>query len=718
MRRSAKRTVGIVSGVLFCVALVVFLVLVLAEGGLDQGDKIASIVSMVIGGVTLLISVYALYVTRTQDSAVVSGSPPDRLDAVADAIAEAVRAQWEAEEEIRHVHDPFPLPFRWRNADDDMMDHWQNINGSPDDDTAVVLDGQGDHVVEAFRRVASGRLVVLGRAGAGKTILTSRFALTLLDERVREPRQPVPVIFSLGSWDPKASSLREWLIQQLVTNYPLLGQQDEDGDTLAARLLATRRILPVLDGLDEVTEGLRGEVITRINAGARPGDRFLLTSRPREYHEAVEASDVLTAAAVVQLERLTIDDLERYLPLTTRKVRGSRTKWHPVLEHMRSADGGTPLFTVFATPLMVSLARAIFSDTAADPAELLALDDSQAIEDRLLAGFLPAVYSSPAPRTGSDRAEHHLRFLAAHLRHMNSHDIAWWQFVRAVPRTVVGTVAGAVIMVAVWVGAGLAGWLGHWPEGSTGQRAWLIASLVAGVVCGIVGGVVVGQGRGIRPSPARIRLRVLGRTGQIARQLGRSMRGWRTMAWTLVWAGGGTVFGVVSSAFGEPGDVALVGLAAGLFAGLGTWFLVQFVRALGTPIDPTETISPDELLHTDRRTASRQGLVVGLGGAAVFWVMMLIAFEPAFGAPFEVVFGGGFWVFGYLATAALGGLVWMLFVTVWGPWMIARFWLTVTGRLPWPVMSFLADAHLRGVLRQAGGVYQFRHARLRDYLAA
>ena len=32
-------------------------------------------------------------------------------------------------------------------------------------------------------------------------------------------------------------------------------------------------------------------------------------------------------------------------------------------------------------------------------------------------------------------------------------------------------------------------------------------------------------------------------------------------------------------------------------------------------------------------------------------------------------------------------------------------------------MSFLADAHRRGVLRQAGAVYQFRHIELQHRLA-
>jgi hypothetical protein len=33
-------------------------------------------------------------------------------------------------------------------------------------------------------------------------------------------------------------------------------------------------------------------------------------------------------------------------------------------------------------------------------------------------------------------------------------------------------------------------------------------------------------------------------------------------------------------------------------------------------------------------------------------------------------------------------------------------------------MAFLDDAYRRGVLRRAGAVYQFRHARLQDRLAA
>ncbi|MFD9735199.1 hypothetical protein [Umezawaea sp. NPDC059074] len=55
---------------------------------------------------------------------------------------------------------------------------------------------------------------------------------------------------------------------------------------------------------------------------------------------------------------------------------------------------------------------------------------------------------------------------------------------------------------------------------------------------------------------------------------------------------------------------------------------------------------------------------MGVGGSAVFWLMLLLAFESAFGVPFETVFHGGLWLLGFLTMAALRLLIWMLFVTV------------------------------------------------------
>ena len=57
------------------------------------------------------------------------------------------------------------------------------------------------------------------------------------------------------------------------------------------------------------------------------------------------------------------------------------------------------------------------------------------------------------------------------------------------------------------------------------------------------------------------------------------------------------------------------------------------------------------------------------------------------------------------------------FQAAWPQYEIARAWLALPRRLPWRLMTFLADAHRRGVLRQAGAVYQFRHIELQQRLA-
>ena len=66
-----------------------------------------------------------------------------------------------------------------------------------------------------------------------------------------------------------------------------------------------------------------------------------------------------------------------------------------------------------------------------------------------------------------------------------------------------------------------------------------------------------------------------------------------------------------------------------------------------------------------------------------------------------------------------GGLVFGLGQTAWGTFVLARGWLAVRHRLPRDLMAFLADAHeQRGVLRQVGAVYQFRHLELQRRLAS
>jgi hypothetical protein len=54
----------------------------------------------------------------------------------------------------------------------------------------------------------------------------------------------------------------------------------------------------------------------------------------------------------------------------------------------------------------------------------------------------------------------------------------------------------------------------------------------------------------------------------------------------------------------------------------------------------------------------------------------------------------------------------------WSRFVVARLWLAARGRTALRLMAFLDDAHRRSILRRVGPTYEFRHARLRERLAA
>ena len=60
----------------------------------------------------------------------------------------------------------------------------------------------------------------------------------------------------------------------------------------------------------------------------------------------------------------------------------------------------------------------------------------------------------------------------------------------------------------------------------------------------------------------------------------------------------------------------------------------------------------------------------------------------------------------------------VLLTRAWPRFVVARAMLAARGHLPWRLLTFLADARKRELLRQSGGMYQFRHIRLQERLAA
>jgi hypothetical protein len=630
-------------------------------------------------------------------------------------LAKALADGWAEEDRLRRINDPWPLPVRWEGP----------------------LAGQFDEIGQMYADLPHRRLVILGPAGAGKTALAIKLVRELL--RQRHPGDPVPVLLPASTWiDP--CPMTEWVGRQLALDHPGLDVQVRTGtgDVLPlARSLAASEVLPFIDGLDELPEDRRAQVIAEINAYGSD-NAIVLTSRPQEYEQAAEARPV-TLASVITLQPLAVADVRAYLNDATD---APLARWDPVFETLETDPDG-PLAPALTNPLMLWLARTEYEHRDSVPAELTTLPDRDTVEGHLLAGFVPAVYATGRGRKGfrcsRTQAERWLSFLASRQDRAGTPDIVWWRLCQAEPgwvvllmiaRTVLYTCIGwwavnwALIRSGYWR-AGAPVWHGQFRDllmlGPLGRSVrpltdQAVSALGVGVEPNLNQSldhflqdvVSFGLGRtvlvtaGISAIVAIVGLIVSVDVPQTPRITGASIRSmastWLFVAFLafLVWA---------SRAHREPiGMIASLWRTKLVLIWIGVLIAARFLNRLDVPVDVSSATEPAALLRRARWAYLLDRLALAASVATVWlWAGTTFAIAQAIG-----IVGG--LVIVMVAGSALRG--------AWPRFHEARIRLALRRRLPWRTMAFLADAHQRGVLRQVGAAYQFRHIRLQEELAA
>lgn len=642
--------------------------------------------------------------------------PP--LDQLVDDLAVTMLAQWTQAARERRLEYPSSLPIRWRRCATALAGPpvapprgtpaaFPPLPGARRVHPRQLTKGTRAGLHRLYSGLASGRLIIVGKPGAGKSSAAILLLLDALRYREQCPPEdrlqiPVPVLFTLHTWNPLTTPLDEWLAAKLTESLMLRGRR---GRHRAAELLRTGRLAIFLDGLDEIPADARPPALRALSEQA--SYRLVLLSRTTELADAAQ-HHILTNATAVELQPLTSADVIAYLlqPL----VEPAPRPWRELTQHLR-AHPDSPAARALTSPLTVTLLRDIYPpDTPTtpaahsitdliDPTRFPHADDlvhfllDQAID----VAYLPRP-GQPAPPYTPGQARHDLTVIAQHLNERGTRDLAWWTVSGWVPRLSRNllniTFCTLTCLLIVGLGAGLI-WglfagavLGYANAIDATQRPELLAPIrfnrsrigkgmtltaVATLCATVVGGL---------PS-----LVAVGITGIAVSTIGFWMFGPSTIPDTvdpiILWRGSLRLHLVLGLTLGLIGGLAWA-LASGLADRVSDWLAALHGGSIAS-------------------LAS-----IGITGDSQLW--------PTFGLPEWLAYGLQLSAAGRVLFGIVFGT--MLSLLSSPSWALAtsQLYLHFRRGMPFRIMRFLEDARTRHLLRTVGPVYQFRHANLQDQL--
>lgn len=640
--------------------------------------------------------------------------------------------------------------------------YWRTDGGS--------RQGRLKDITDFHAGLGHGRLVILGDAGAGKTVLANQLLLDLISATPPGDPSPgtamrVPVRLSLSSFDPGddpgrsqadaiSCRLDRWISRYLT---------DVHGVTPRTATVLVQRgwILPILDGLDEMDpsalDPIRAAAVIRgLNHPAGPGLRpVVITCRTSRYQQLATASagpgreTVIQDATVVKIQPLTAGQVGAYLTYRFRdpaKPARIQPRWQPVLHHM-TRHPQCPLASALSSPLRLFLATTAYYPPATSPGELTRLPDCESIDNRLLSQLIPVTASQHLSPDGAAYSPgdvtRWLTTLASHLRACQTREGGsgsdinlselWTAAGGLAPRLVAATLHALFTALCL----GLAGWY------LLNVRNLVQPLPVIGVGMVILT-LVFAWAMRERVTLSRLSLSRLSTTSG-RRRLGIWLAGGLGggLVAGLCLGGAARVIGYTDGLETWPVAGSALGITIGLLAGLR-----QRPSAVSHPRQVvTQGITHDltVLLGSGLAGGLAFGLIAGLTGqlaagltteaaanaavaktvaqAAANKMQTNSALQSAFASILSGSFGGHLTV--GVAAGLTGGLALGLAVgtaaSAGSPWLRYFVATRILGRrreLPRRPALFLDWAYGAGLLRLEGIWPQFRHRELQDYLAS
>lgn len=541
------------------------------------------------------------------------------------------------------------------------------------------------------------QLLILGAPGSGKSFLLYELAHDLVERAAADSSTPVPVIFSLASWQSN-QSLPEWMISDLSRRFNTKPQQIEP-------LFRAGSILPLLDGLDEVVTLERRQLcVTAINTYKKEhplGTPLAVTCREREYRDLPELS--LNTALVIQA--LAQAQINRYL---------ASSSFAP----LRQALAQDPsLADLASTPLFLSFMASSYRDHAP---KLPAKANSDTVRQIVLNDYVTYCCGEPidpkALKVPVTKLRAFLAWLASGMIAHNNQQDFYIEFLQPTwlpSKRSLWLWRSLIIIIAVVIAALGGGIFG-------GLTLGLIGVLFFGAIFGVVFGIDIKQDMIETPEIWRWSWRSTTTSLNITRNIK-----WGISKGIFFGLFGGTIGGVIFSSLRNSDIVLSLILATtiGLFIGLYLWIVIDLINILRARFISsllTERQLPNQAIKRSYRSAVIGSMIGFLIGGLVFSIMNSfgnalvsifientwkwsngIFFGLSFGFTFGLIFG--FFHFGGEAILKHYSL---------------RLALALNTPAPYLLVPWLEEACRRGLLIHIGGAYRFRHELLQRHFAA
>jgi DNA polymerase III delta prime subunit len=557
-------------------------------------------------------------------------------------------------------------------------------------------EGDVTDIYENYKAIRSGKLLILGPPGSGKTLAALTLVTEILSFGLEAPNEwmlPIPV--SIGGWDG-TQELGEWLSDRLVEGYRI-------ARPVARALVYGDYILPVLDGLDEADDQSHDRITTsqkileQIRSSSDASDiahgALVMTCRSDFYRNLFDSGHSLRNAAVVEMKDLEPEAIRTYLRMRFKDDQAhDPCRSDPFASAVQQDD--SCLVRALAKPLILTLAILVLKAEHSTPRQLARYKKESSLTNHLFRMLIPSAVRSnprsPLPRIVGGVRKRALPWWRSSPSHYNSDYVRRWLLnIATVQRR------GRPRPVEIHPGS-----LWRLAGEKTVKKIHTIVGLIFGLaVAGLASELVSGQvGYVVTAATAAVAIVFALWAGMLRRPESRSL------SFTQFATPMGLLRLIVIAILG--GLCALGGALDGgwrtaITSGVGG--TIAFVVVIGLIGGIAEVVDPRWILRNDLLFGVLFGLGVSIAAALPGGLTGGIATSLTLNKYLSVPGSACLAIF----IAIPAGIV--LGSRCWTRHAFMVLLLAPKGRVPWRTMRFIKWCYLANLLKISGAGYELRH---------